>query len=168
MPKYFFRDNLTLTSLKIMQPIHENPPKYLRNRIVLSRFQDEQRDWRIWQDLGLWLIAKARKLYESEDLGLELDNSIYALDSTTIDLCLKLFPWADFRSTKAGTKMHTQLDLRGSIPSVVDITPAKKADVKWLDDLVFEAGSFYIMDRGYIDFERLFRIAEEDVPLPPS
>ncbi|MFI0347247.1 MAG: IS4 family transposase [Chthoniobacterales bacterium] len=120
---------------------------------------NEQRDWRIWQDLGLWLIAKARKLYESEDIGLELDNSIYALDSTTIDLCLKLFPWADFRSTKAGIKMHTQLDLRGSIPSVIDI-PAKKADVKWLDDLIFEAGSFYIMDRGYIDFERLFMIAK--------
>ena len=90
---------------------------------------NEQRDWRVWQDLGHWLILKARKLYEAEDLGLELDNSIYALDSTTIDLCLKLFPWADFRSTKAGIKMHTQLDLRGSIPSVIDITPAKKADV---------------------------------------
>jgi len=90
---------------------------------------NEQRDWRVWQDLGHWLIPKARKLYEAEDLGLELDNSIYALDSTTIDLCLKLFPWADFRSTKAGIKMHTQLDLRGSIPSVIDITSAKKADV---------------------------------------
>lgn len=121
---------------------------------------NEQRDWRVWQDLGHWLIPKARKLYEAEDLGLELDNSIYALDSTTIDLCLKLFPWADFRSTKAGIKMHTQLDLRGSIPSVIDITPAKKADVRWLDDLAFESGSFYIMDRGYIDFKRLFVIAE--------
>ena len=121
---------------------------------------NEQRDWLIWQDLGLWFIAKDRKLYEAEDIGLELDNSIYALDSTPIDLCLKLFPWADFRSTKAGIKMHTQLDLRGSIPSVIDITPAKKADVKWLDDLVFEAGSFYIMDRGYIDFERLFMITK--------
>ena len=121
---------------------------------------NEQRDWRVWQDLGHWLIPKARKLYEAEDLGLELDNSIYALDSTTIDLCLKLFPWADFRSTKAGIKMHTQLDLRGSIPSVIDITPAKKADVRWLDDLPFESGSFYIMDRGYIDFKRLFVIAE--------
>lgn len=121
---------------------------------------NEQRDWRIWQDLGLWLIPKARKLYEAEDLGLELDNSIYALDSTTIDLCLKLFPWANFRSTKAGVKMHTQLDLRGSIPSVIDITPAKKADVRWLDELAFEAGSFYIMDRGYIDFKRLFCVTE--------
>ena len=121
---------------------------------------NEQRDWRVWQDLGHWLIPKARKLYEAEDLGLELDSSIYALDSTTIDLCLKLFPWADFRSTKAGIKMHTQLDLRGSIPSVIDITPAKKADVRWLDDLPFESGSFYIMDRGYIDFKRLFVIAE--------
>ena len=121
---------------------------------------NEQRDWRIWQDLGLWLIAKARKLYEGEDLGIELNNSIYALDSTTIDLCLKLFPWANFRTTKAGVKMHTQLDLRGSIPSVIDITPAKKGDVKWLDDLVFEPGSFYIMDRGYVDFKRLFNITE--------
>jgi len=121
---------------------------------------NEQRDWRIWQDLGLWLIAKARKLYEAEDLGLELENSIYALDSTTIDLCLKLFPWATFRSTKAGVKMHTQLDLRGSIPSVVDITPANKADVRWLDDLIFGSGSFYIMDRGYIDFKRLFCITQ--------
>ena len=119
---------------------------------------NEQRDWRLWEDLAKGLMRKARILYAGEDLGLELENTVYALDSTTIDLSLSLFPWADFRSTKAGIKMHTQLDLRGPIPTCIHITGARKADVHWLDDLLFEAGAFYVMDRGYMDFARLARI----------
>ena len=96
---------------------------------------NEGRDWRMWQDLTLGLIAKARRLYAGEDLGLELENTVYALDSTTIDLSLSLFGWADFRSTKAGIKLHTQLDLRGPIPTVIKIGPAREHDVLWLDEL---------------------------------
>jgi hypothetical protein len=121
---------------------------------------NEQRDWRLWRDLSLGLIAQARRLYAGENLGLEFDNTIYALDSTTIDLSLTLFPWADFRSTKAGIKLHTQLDLRGPIPVVIDITAARQHDVRWLDELIFEAAAFYVMDRGYVDFARLARIAQ--------
>ena len=120
---------------------------------------NERRDWRMWQDLAKGLITKARKLYAGEDLGLDLDNTVYALDSTTIDLSLTLFPWADFRQTKAGVKMHTQLDLRGPIPTCIHITNARRHDVLWLDELIFEAGAFYVMDRGYMDFKRLGRIA---------
>ena len=121
---------------------------------------NEQRDWRLWRDLSLGLIAQARRLYAGENLGLEFDNTIYALDSTTIDLSLTLFPWADFRSTKAGIKLHTQLDLRGPIPVVIDITAARQHDVRWLDELIFEAAAFYVLDRGYVDFARLARIAQ--------
>ena len=113
----------------------------------------------MWKDLTMSLITKARRLYVGEDLGLELKNTIYALDSTTIDLALSLFGWADFRSTKAGIKLHTQLDLRGAIPTVIQIGSAREHDVNWLDDLAFEAGAFYIMDRGYVDFSRLGKIA---------
>lgn len=120
---------------------------------------NEGRDWRLWRDLARGLIAKARRLYAHEDLGLDLAHTVYALDSTTIDLSLSLFGWADFRSTKAGVKLHTQLDLRGPIPTVIDITPARQHDVLWLDELIFEAGSFYIMDRGYMDFARLAGLA---------
>jgi hypothetical protein len=120
---------------------------------------NEQRDYRLWEDLAKGLMRKARVLYAGEDLGLELENTVYALDSTTIDLSLSLFPWADFRSTKAGIKMHTQLDLRGPIPTCIHITGARKADVHWLDDVLFEAGAFYVMDRAYMDFARLARIA---------
>lgn len=120
---------------------------------------NESRDWRIWEDLAKNLMRKARPLYVGEDLGLDLDNTIYALDSTTIDLTLTLFPWADFRQTKAGIKMHTQIDLRGPIPTCIDITGARQHDVGWLDGLYFEAGAFYLMDRGYMDFERLALIA---------
>ena len=120
---------------------------------------NETRDWRMWQDLALGLIAKARRLYAGEDLGLELENTVYALDSTTIDLALSLFGWADFRSTKAGIKLHTQMDLRGAIPTVIKIGPAREHDVLWLDELEFEAGAFYVVDRGYVDFLRLARIA---------
>lgn len=119
---------------------------------------NEGRDWRLWRDLAMGLVAKARRLYADEELGIDLSNAVYALDSTTIDLSLTLFGWADFRSTKAGIKMHTQLDLRGPIPTVIDITPARMHDVLWLDNLIFEAGAFYVMDRGYVDFARLARI----------
>jgi hypothetical protein len=120
---------------------------------------NEGRDWRLWRDLAMGLMTKARRLYAGEDLGIELENTVYALDSTTIDLSLTLFAWADFRSTKAGIKMHTQLDLRGPIPTVIDITPARQHDVRWLDELIFEAGAFYVIDRGYVDFVRLARVA---------
>lgn len=128
-----------------------------REPVARSTLADanEKRNWRIWEALGKSLIAKAQKLYEGEELGLDLSNAIYALDSTTIDLSLTLFPWADFRSTKAGVKIHTQLDLRGSIPTCIHVTDARQHDVLWLDDIEFEATSFYVMDRGYVDYGRL-------------
>ena len=115
------------------------------------------RDWRIYADLAQSLIRRARKLYEREPLGVELEQTIYALDSTTIDLCLNLFPWARFRSTKAAVKLHTLLDVRGPIPTMITISEGKQADVQILDELIVEPGAFYVMDRGYVDFERLFR-----------
>lgn len=132
-----------------------------REPVAKSTLADanEQRDWRLWEDLARRLMRKARVLYAGEDLGLELENTVYALDSTTIDLSLTLFPWADFRRTKAGLKLHTQLDLRGPIPTCIYITGARQHDVLWLDELRFEPGAFYVMDRGYMDFKRLNRIA---------
>ena len=115
------------------------------------------RDWRIYADIARYLIKIARKLYQSEDLGLDIENSVYALDATTIDLCLTLCPWALFRSTKSGIKLHTLLDLRGNIPSFLNITPAKIHDVNTLDLLPMEPGAFYIMDRAYLDFARLHK-----------
>jgi len=117
---------------------------------------NESRDWRIWSDLAAVLIRRARKLYLGDSvLGVELDNTVYALDSSTIDLCLSLFSWAPFRSTKAAIKLHTLLDLRGAIPAFIHISDGKLHDVNVLDMLVLEAGAFYVMDRGYLDFERL-------------
>ena len=116
---------------------------------------NETRDWRIWAELAQRLIAQARKLYADEELGLDLKNSVYALDSTTIDLCLSVFPWAHFRTTKAAVKMHTLLDLRGNIPSFIHISDGKLHDVHALDMLVPEPGAIYVMDRGYVDFQRL-------------
>ena len=132
-----------------------------REPVAKSTLADanEQRDWHLWEDLAKSLIGKARALYAGEDLGLELENTIYALDSTTIDLSLTLFPWADFRCTKAGVKLHTQLDLRGPIPTCMQMTGARQHDVLWLDELTFEPGAFDVMDRGYMDFQRLHRIA---------
>jgi transposase len=117
-----------------------------------------QRDWRIYHDLAMRLIIRARDLYATEPTGLELDATVYALDSTTIDLCLSLFDWAPFRSTKAAVKMHTLLDLRGAIPAFIHISDGKMSDVKVLDILPIEAGAFYVMDRGYLDFARLFKM----------
>lgn len=131
-----------------------------REPVAKSTLADanEQRDWRLWEDLARGLRRRARTLYAGEDLGLELENTVYALDSTTIDLSLTLFPWADFRRTKAGIKMHTQIDLRGPIPTCIHITGARQHDVLWLDELLFEPGAFYVVDRGYMDFKRLNRI----------
>ena len=117
-----------------------------------------QRDWQIYHALAMRLILRARDLYAKESTGLELDATIYALDSTTIDLCLSLFDWAPFRSTKAAVKMHTLLDLRGAIPAFIHISDGKMGDVKVLDILPIEAGAFYVMDRGYLDFDRLYKI----------
>lgn len=119
---------------------------------------NEGRDWHIYAEFAHRLIAQARALYASEDLGLDLTNTVYALDSTTIDLCLSVFPWAHFRTTKAAVKMHTLLDLRGSIPSFIHVSEGKMHDVRALDLLIPEAGAIYVMDRAYVDFVRLHRL----------
>lgn len=119
---------------------------------------NERRDWRIYADFAQRLIKQAHKLYATEDLGLDLWNTVYALDSTTIDLCLTMFPWAAFRRTKAAVKLHTLLDLRGAIPSFIHISDGKLHDVHALDLLLPEPGAVYVMDRGYLDFDRLFTL----------
>ena len=119
---------------------------------------NESRDWRIWADFAALLIRKARKLYTNCDFGLELANTVYALDSTTIDLCLSVFDWAHFRTTKGAVKMHTLLDLRGNIPAFIHISDGKMADVSALDLIELEAGAFYVMDRGYVDYSRLYQM----------
>jgi hypothetical protein len=119
---------------------------------------NERRDWRIWADLAAVLIRRARKIYTEEDLGLDLKNTVYAVVSRTIDLCTSLFPWALFRSTKSAVKIHTLWDLRGAIPAFVYLSDGKTHDTKVLDILVFDPGAFYVMDRGYIDFKRLYRL----------
>lgn len=117
---------------------------------------NESRDWRIHEEFARHLIVQARKLYIDDSFGVDLKNTTYALDSTTIDLCLSLFPWARFRTTKSAVKMHTLLDLRGNIPSFIHISDGKLGDVNVLDVLVLEAGAIYVMDRGYLDFSRLY------------
>jgi hypothetical protein len=127
------------------------------------------RDWRIYADFAQVLIREARKLYINEAFGVQLEQTVYALDSTTIDLCLSLFPWALFRKKKAAVKLHTLIDLRGNIPTVIFITHGKVHDVNILDDLIIEAGAIYVMDRGYLDFERLYKINQSlafFVPVP--
>jgi hypothetical protein len=119
---------------------------------------NQVRDWRIYADFAQILIGKARQLYAREPFGVELAHSVYALDSTTIDLCLALFPWAQFRKRKAAVKLHTLLDLRGSIPSVVIVTSGKIHDVRILDQMPIESGAIYILDRGYLDFARLHAV----------
>jgi hypothetical protein len=119
---------------------------------------NEGRDWHIWADLAALLIKRARKLYSKDGFGIELNNTVYALDATTIDLCLSLFPWAPFRSTKAAVKLHTLLDLRGNIPTFIHISDGKTHEINVLDMLIVEAGAFYVMDRGYLDFRRLFAL----------
>jgi hypothetical protein len=122
---------------------------------------NDSHDWRIYADFAQVLIAIARPLYAAEPMGVDLEQSLYALDSTTIDLCLSLFPWARFRRRKGAVKMHTLLDLRGNIPTFLHITDGKVHDVNVLDQIFPEAGAFYVMDRGYIDFERLYRFTLE-------
>jgi len=158
-----FRDSLRdiETCLRALQPklYHAG----FRGTISRSTLADanERRDWRIYADLAQVLIAQARKLYAQDDIvGLALHEAAYAFDSTTIDLCLSLFPWAHFRRQKAAVKLHTLLDLRGNIPCFLRVSCGKLADVRTLDDLVLEAGAFYVMDRGYIDFRRLYRFAQ--------
>ena len=126
-------------------------------RTTLAR-ANENRDWRIYADFAMVLIGEARKLYAKEPFGVDLKNAAYALDATTIDLCLSMFPWAKFRSTKGGVKASVLLDLRGNIPAFMHISPANSHEVKVLDLMVFEAGAFYMVDRGYSDFKRLNRI----------
>jgi hypothetical protein len=130
-----------------------------RGKISRSTLADANRahDWRIYADFAQVLIGRARKLYAAEPLGVELEQTVYALDSTTIDLCLSLFPWAQFRRRKGAVKLHTLLDLRGNIPTFVRITHGKTHDVTVLDHLPIEPGAFYVMDRGYVDFQRLYR-----------
>ena len=134
----------------------------IRSPIKRSTLADanERRDWRIYAEFAQRLITKARQLYAEEDLGLDLSNTVYALDSTTIDLCLSLFPWAPFRSTKAAVKMHTLLDLRGNIPSFIHVSDGKLHDVNVLDLLMPEPAAIYVMDRAYLDFERLCKLHE--------
>jgi hypothetical protein len=134
-----------------------------RGTVARSTLADanETRDWRIYADFALTLIATARSLYAADPMGVALEQSLYALDSTTIDLCLAVFPWARFRKHKGAVKMHTLLDLRGNIPSFIRITDGKVHDVNILDELQIEAGAFYVMDRGYIDFKRLHAFTRE-------
>jgi len=132
----------------------------IRGKISKSTLADANntRSWRIYADFAQVLISAARKMYANEDFGVELENTVYALDSTTIDLCLSLFPWAAYSETQAGVRLHTVLDLRGAIPSFAEITDAKVHDIKLLDLIIPEPGSFYIMDRGYLGFKQLYRI----------
>ena len=132
----------------------------LRGAVARATLADanEARDWRIWHELAQLLMRRARRLYAAESLAVDLDNTVYALDSTTIDLCLSVFPWAHFRATKAAVKMHTLLDLRGNIPSFIHVSDGKLHDVNVLDLLIPEPGAFYVMDRGYIDYARLYAL----------
>lgn len=134
----------------------------LRSKVSRTTLADanEKRDWRMYVDFAQALIHIARKLYIDEDFGVELDNTVYALDATTIDLCLSVFPWAHFRQTKAAVKLHTLLDLRGNIPTFIHISEGKLHDVNVLDLLLPEPAAFYIMDRGYLDFERLYTFTQ--------
>jgi hypothetical protein len=131
----------------------------IRGAVSRSTLADanESRDWRIYADFAQVLIHEARQLYAGESFGVDLANTVYAFDSTTIDLCMALFPWAHYKRTQHAMKLHTLLDLRGNIPTFLRITPARLHDVNVLDDLTPEAGAFYVMDRGYLDFERLYR-----------
>lgn len=131
----------------------------IRSAVKRSTLADanERRDWRIYADIAQRLIAQARDLYTDEPFGVDLNDTVYALDTTTIDLCLSTFPWAPFRTTKAAIKLHTLLDLRGNIPSFIHISDGKMHEVNILDQLLPEPGAFYVMDRGFLDFERLYR-----------
>lgn len=145
------------TCLRVMQSklYHMGIGGIARNTLANA---NKVRDWRIYADFAQVLIAQARTLYRGDDIGAELEHTVYALDSSTIDLCLSLFPWASFRKRKGAVKLHTLLDLRGNIPSVIIITNGKIHDVNILDKLLIEPGAIYVMDRGYVDFERLYAV----------
>ena len=148
------------TCLRAMQPkLYHCGIRGNVSRTTLAK-ANENRDWRIYADFAQILIDKARTLYADEDFGIQLSREVYALDSTTIDLCLSLFPWAKFRKHKAAVKIHTLIDLKGSIPTFVRVTDGKVHDVNILDDLILESGAIYIMDRGYLDFARLFTFTQ--------
>ena len=134
----------------------------IRSRVSRNTlaYANEKRDWRIYADFAQTLISIARNLYVDEPFELELGNTVYALDSTTIDLCLSLFPWARFRKSKAAIKLHTLLDVKSAIPSFIEITDGKLHDVNIMDELIPEPGSFYIMDRAYVDFLRLYTLTQ--------
>lgn len=123
-------------------------------------YANSHRDWRVYEAVGQVLVRKARRLYAGDPTGLDIDEVVYAVDASTIDLCLSLFPWANFRTTKAAVKLHTQLDLSGSIPVFISLSDGSVHDVNFLDHMFFEPGSIYVFDRGYLDFARLFRIEE--------
>lgn len=152
----------SLRDIEVCLRVQQNKLYHMGIRTNVSRSTladaNENRNWRIYADLAQTLIQIARRLYVNEDLGVQLDNTVYALDATTIDLCLSVFPWANFRKTKAAIKLHTLLDLRGHIPTFIHISDGKLHDVNVLDDLLPEPGAFYIMDRGYLDFKRLYTL----------
>ena len=134
----------------------------IRGKVSRSTLADanESRDWRIYADFAQVLIQMARDLYLEDDFGVELDETVYALDASTIDLCLSMFPWARFRKTKGAVKLHTLLDLRGNIPAFISITEGSVHDVNVLDELIPQAGAIYVMDRGYLDFARLYTLSQ--------
>ena len=149
------------TCLRAMQPkLYHAGIRYPVSRSTLAD-ANENRDWRIYADFAQVLIGHARKLYSQDDFGVQLEETAYVFDSSTIDLCLSLFPWARFRQRKAAIKLHTLMDLRGNIPCFIRITEGKTHDVGLLDELILEPGAFYIMDRGYIDFARLYTFTQQ-------
>jgi Domain of unknown function (DUF4372)/Transposase DDE domain len=148
------RDIEACLSAQSAKLYHMGLPRPIRRSTLADA--NETRDWRIYAEFAQRLIAQAKRLYAGDDLDVDLPSTVYALDSTTIDLCLSVFPWAHFRTTKAAVKMHTLLDLRGNIPSFIHISDGKLHDVHALDMLLPEAGAIYVMDRGYVDFVRLY------------
>jgi hypothetical protein len=150
------RDIETCLSAQLSKLYHMGFREPIRRSTLADA--NESRDWRIYAEFAQRLISRARKLYMSESFGVELDHTVYALDATTIDLCLSMFPWAAFRTNKAAVKLHTLLDLRGAIPSFIHISEGTLHDVNVLDLLIPEAGAFYVMDRGYTDYSRLYRL----------
>ncbi|MGH6629789.1 MAG: IS4 family transposase [Burkholderiales bacterium] len=155
-----YRESLRDLEVCLRAQSHKLYHMGIRSVVARSTLADANatRDWRIHADFAQDLIAIARPLYAGDDLGLDIARAVYALDSTTIDLCLSVFPWAHFQATKAAIKLHTALDLRGPIPSFIHISDGKLHDVNVLDMLSFEAGAFYVMDRGYVDFARLYAL----------
>ena len=145
--------------------LRESPHRYgmgIRGNVTRTNlaYANSHRDWRVYEALAHVLIRKARRLYAGDPNGLDIDEIVYAVDASTVDLCLSMFPWAHFRTTKAAIKLHTQIDLTGSIPVFISLTEGAVHDVNFLDGMYFEAGSIYVFDRGYLDFARLFRLAE--------